>query len=364
MGQELQIPENFKTSKPSQGFAYLDPTAENLSEGIGQSYGVIGYKGKVWSLRYRGEKHNFVRPDDGTPVAHLDVVILGQARHKSKSYYKKYDQGGGSEGERPICASADGITPDLDVQVKQSDNCATCPRNVRKMNAETGRMSRECTDFKRLAVLILPPQSAAILGQALMEPVFLRVPPASLNSLAVLGETMANQGWHFSSYITRITFNPETSWPEMVFRPLQGLTDKEAPIIQELRNNDLVERITGGGTPQGPKALTPPGNVETGLTSTLATAAPQRSQQTQPSTSATTASAQPATRTTMAETTAPAQSTSPTPVDTGFGGVTLDVVAEKVQPVQPATQTFSDTGEPEASDADLDARIAGLIKTG
>ncbi len=356
MGQELQIPENFKISKPAQGFAYLDPTSENLSEGIGQSYGVIGYKGKVWSLRYRGDKHNFVRQDDGTPAAHLDVVILGQARHKSKSYYGKYDPSN-SDGERPICASADGIVPDVDVQILQSETCALCPRNVRKMNPETNRMSRECTDFKRLAVLILPPQSAAVLGQALMEPVFLRVPPASLNSLAVLGETMANQGWHFSSYITRITFNPETSWPEMVFRPLQGLTDKEAPIIQELRNDALVERITGGETSQGPKAIAAPGTVETGLTSTPVAAASL------PSTSATKASVPPATRTTTDGTTATPQSASPTPVDTGFGGVTLDLVAQKAQPPQPATQTFSDTGEPEASDADLDARIAGLIKT-
>jgi hypothetical protein len=193
-----------------------------------------------------------------------------------------------------------------------------------------------------------------------MEPVFLRVPPASLNSLAVLGETMANQGWHFSSYITRITFNPETSWPEMVFRPLQGLTDKEAPIIQELRSNDLVERITGGETPQGPKSIAAPGTVETGLTSTPAVAGA-------PSASTSSLAARPATNSTAAASTTLQTSTTPTPVDTGFGGATLELTANKVQPVQPvqpATQTFSDTGEPEASDADLDARIAGLIKTG
>ena len=268
MGQELQVPDSFKGKAPSQGFAFLDPTSESLAEGIGQSYGVIGYKGKVWSLRYRGEKHVMVRPDDGTPSAYVDVIILGQARHKSKSYYKKYDPAGGSEGERPICASADGIVPDLDVTAKQCDTCALCPRNVRKPDPTTGQMVRECSDFKRLAVLTLPNVSKALLGEPLMEPVFLRVPAGSLSSLAVLGETMANQGWHFSSFITRITFNPEKSWPEMVFRPLQGLTDNEAPIIKDLRVDPLVERITGGQTSAGPRQIAQQQSVETGLTST------------------------------------------------------------------------------------------------
>ena len=36
-------------------FAGLNPESESLADGIGQSYGIIGYKGKVWTLRYRGE---------------------------------------------------------------------------------------------------------------------------------------------------------------------------------------------------------------------------------------------------------------------------------------------------------------------
>ncbi len=370
MGQELQVPESFKGKAPAQGFAFLDPTSESLAEGIGQSYGVIGYKGKVWSLRYRGEKHVMVRPDDGTPSAYVDVIILGQARHKSKSYYKKYDPAGGSEGERPICASADGVVPDLDVTAKQCDTCALCPRNVRKPDPTTGQMVRECSDFKRLAVLTLPNVSKALLGEPLMEPVFLRVPAGSLSSLAVLGETMANQGWHFSSFITRITFNPEKSWPEMVFRPLQGLTDNEAPIIKDLRMDPLVERITGGQTSAGPRQIAQQQSVETGLTST-GVAQPSRTGTQTPTTQPQTASTNVASvqaATTAAEITQPSGSRTVStgqsdPVDAGFGGVTLDLTAERVQQPQPTTQTFSDTGEPEASDTDLDARIAGLLKT-
>jgi hypothetical protein len=246
MGQELTIPAGFKG--PAQAFAAagLNAQTDNLTSGIGQSYGVINYKGKVWSLRYRGERKTFIRADDGTPANYLDVIILGQAPSKSKSFYAKYDPNSGDSGERPICSSIDGVLPDDDVTTEQSPTCALCPRNVWKTDATTGRRGRECQDYKRLAVLVLPTQTKLILGSALMEPVFLRVPAASLNSLAILGETMSKQGYHYASYITRITFDPQKSWPEMQFRPVQELTNAEAPVILELMGNMLVERITVG----------------------------------------------------------------------------------------------------------------------
>jgi hypothetical protein len=313
----------------------------------------------VWSLRHRGERHNFIRPDDGTPSSYIDVVILGQAKQKSKSFYKKYDPNT-SDGDRPICSSIDGVTPDQDVTTKQSETCALCPRNVWKTDPATGRKGRECTDYKRLAVLVLPTQTKPLLGQPLMEPLFLRVPPASLNSLAIMGETMANQGFHFSTYITRISFDPNEAHPKMIFTPLQGLTDKEAPIILELRGDPTVGRITGGdlvigGSVQEMEVM-PPASPATGLAGNTPSTTAEATQpaQTPPAVSPPAASAPLATP--ADTTTSPA---SPATVDTGFGGATS---ASPLTP-KPALQTVADTGPPEESDADLDARIAGLIQT-
>jgi hypothetical protein len=101
MGQEVQTSTPLKFSVLRRHFAHLNPQEENLSDGIGSSYGVLNYKGKVWSLRHRGEKKTFVRPDDGQPTGYIDVVILHQAKVKSKSYFKAYDPGGTSEGRAP-----------------------------------------------------------------------------------------------------------------------------------------------------------------------------------------------------------------------------------------------------------------------
>lgn len=361
MGQELVVPDWAKNGQ-AKGFAVLNPQDDSLSEGIGQSYPVIGYKGKVWSFRWRGERKNFIRADDGSPMTYLDVIVLGQAKQKSKSFYKAYDQN--SEGDRPICSSIDGVTPDPDVTEKQADACALCPHNVVKTNPQTGRKGRECTDYKRLAVLVLPGLTKALFGDAVMEPAFLRVPPASLNSLAIMGDTMTAQGFHYSSYITRISFDPNEAHPKMVFRPLQGLSDQEAPVILQIRQDAQVDRIIGGGYTT--RAISN-GNA-TGLVTTGIVDAVKPTPQTQvlegtilpPSgagtkeagsqevpprgNSANNASAPPATTSGLLEAAPSTGIMSPTTA-TDSGGAML----------------ASDVGAAEATDAELDAQIAALI---
>lgn len=353
MANDMVNLEAFKDG-PSKAFAALDPTEDNLADGIGSSYGVIGYKGKVWSLRYRGEKHTFVRPDDGTPASYIDVVVLQQAKMKSKSYYEAYDPSGTSEGARPICASLDGVLPDSDVQLKQSESCALCPRNEWKIQPN-GKKGRECQDYKRLAVLLMPIQTKALLGEPLMEPVFLRVPPASLTNLALVGEQMAGQGYHYSTYIMRITFDPVEAHPKMIFRALQKLTDAEAPVVIPLREDpqsmriigaDQIKRLALAAPVKQQEALAAPGTNPTGLaTSVIPTMAP--SPQTSGSTSTTVAP--PAISNMGAEDQKPSTG--------AFGGVIDVPTATNDGPLQ----TVADTGEPDEADADLDAKIAKLM---
>ncbi len=172
----------FKSVRPAQGFQSLDPNSGNLADGIGNSYGIIRYKGKVWSLQYKGETHVFTRADDGSPSNYIDVVILRDPGHKARSYYTSYEEGAAG---RPICASMDNKYPDHDVEKKQAECCsaAVCPRAVWKTGSD-GRRKSECTEYKRLAVLPMPEQTTRMLGAPLIEPVFLRIPPDSLLGLA------------------------------------------------------------------------------------------------------------------------------------------------------------------------------------
>ena len=385
MGQELMNMTAFQGG-PSAAFkAELDPNSESLSDGIGGSYGIIGYKGKVWSLRFRGEKHTFVK-DDGYPLEYLDVIILQQAQVKSKSYFPNWEEGSDAP---PLCTSIDGVVPDVGVPQKQADACAMCPRNVWK-NSPDGKKIRECQDYNRIAVLLMPAQTKKLLGEALLEPVFLRIPGASLQGLALMGDETARQGYHFSSYITRVDFDPAQSYPKMRFKAIQPLTDAEAPIILPLRKDPAALRIIGLGeqrpalaapspstpAPAPQPAPPPPQRVETGLTAAPAPVAMPVTPTPSP-----TPSVAPVTAPATQEVLPPQQpqqtgherpSSPPTPaaapvtlVDTGLTGLTQTTQAapppQAAQPTTPAQTVVADTGTATDADAALDARIAALM---
>lgn len=388
----------FENQLPDAAFSALNPQDESLADGIGQSYGVIGYKGKVWTLRVRGETHTFTRPDDGSPSAFLDVIVLRSASYRSKSWYEGGYQEGMS-GQRPTCASLDGVAPDHDVLKKQSEACAICPKNEFKTNAN-GRKGKDCSDYKRLAVLILPSQSARLFaGQALMEPVFLRVPAASLNDLATLGEAMSKKGFHYATYITRIGFDVEKPHPQMTFRALQKLTAQEAPLVMEMRADPQALRITGENEVGKSRPTQAALGTHQSTAPTTTTVASQTSsvntavQQPKPETvNANDELAQLRARLAAAEAAA-AAATKPAPapvqavaaqhaseaVDTGFGtasNVTVIPPTDKTavatgfdtaglgasQPVVNVQSNVADTGPADESDADLDARVAGLLQ--
>lgn len=351
MSTDLMNISSFKGIAPADAFKALDPHAESLADGIGSSYGIIGYKGKVWSLRLRGETYTFVRPDDGSPAAFLDVIILRQLPNKSKSYYPANTYSDGAIGQRPVCAALDGVAPDADIATPQSAACATCPKNVFKINTD-GRKTRECSDYKRLAVLVLPSLTKALLGAPLMEPVFLRVPAASLNDLALLGEGMSAQGFHYSTYVTRIGFNPEKPHPQMTFRALQALTDREGPVVLPLRDDTTSKRITGENEIGHPRTAAPQQVQQQVVAPATAAPVTPNPAHTAPS------SGQVDTGLGVAGSASDQTKAADTGlVDTGLlnGGGTPTVTA-------PASNTAADVGSTEDADDDLDSRVQALLQ--
>lgn len=405
----------FENQLPDAAFAALNPQDESLADGIGQSYGVIGYKGKVWTLRYRGETYTFTRPDDGSPAAFLDVIVLRSASYRSKSWYEDGFQDGQSTGKRPTCASIDGVTPDSDVLKAQAGACALCPKNEFKQNAN-GRKGKDCSDYKRLAVLLLPAQSARLFGGApLLEPVFLRVPAASLNDLATLGEAMSRKGFHYATYITRIGFDVEKPHPQMTFRALQKLTEG-ASLVMQLREDPQAYRITGeneiGKAKPAPAQVSAPGAAQPQVQTVASHAQQSSAPVAVPATTVRTADvsqdevakleaqlaaakAAAQSKVSAAEAAHMGAATQHTmavqhenaAVDTGFAsGMTIIPPAEKqstgfdmvglgasqpmvevaqntspLVPTPTTTAADTDVGPAEESDADLDARIAALL---
>lgn len=216
-------------------------TDNNLADGITASYGIIGYRGKVWSFRYRGNTENLMRPDGDGPRNSVDFVILAAASHLSKTFYGRGRYVPDSH-DRPLCQSVNGIKPDAGAQEPQSTLCATCPNNAwgsatdEKGNATRGKA---CKDNKRLAVV--PAQDIA--NERWGGPMLLRVPPASLQNLAELGNKMKAAGIPLPAAVIQISFDPEEATPKLQFKGVRMLDEAEAKQVVALIKDEQVARI-------------------------------------------------------------------------------------------------------------------------
>jgi hypothetical protein len=253
--------------KVATAFKHLDPN-QGLADGIAAGFSTIRYRGKMWSLNHAGKNYPFKRLDDGSPLTYIDIIILGISAGLSKTYFGP-DEWTEESSNAPICASLKGDVPDPGVPEPQSRSCGICSHNefITKPNGSKGK---ECQDHKRMAVLLLPTMTKKMLGSALLEPVFLKIPPGSLKSLKKFSDELQHQGIPFAAVVTRVSFSSDRIF-EMSFEVVQALTDAEAPLVFEKMDTPLTKAIMGSMPQLAAPAPPPPvARVDTGLISAFA----------------------------------------------------------------------------------------------
>lgn len=244
---------------PPSGKLASIPLENDLAAGVEASYGIMKYKGKVWTTHYKGEERALMRPDGDGPRNSIDVVIIKAPKVKSKIYYA----GGFVEGSSaaPDCWSTNGVSPDASATHKQSTVCLKCPKNewgsAPKRQDGTPSKGKACTDTKRVA--IVPANASAVDTDMLMNamlggPMLLRIPATSLDPMATYGTRMANQGYQYYAVITRISFDPAEAYPKFKFEPVRPLSDAELDVVLELQKSGQVDRIVAEGTPDNEPA--------------------------------------------------------------------------------------------------------------
>jgi hypothetical protein len=228
----------FGNSQISKVFSN-DPVQNDLSSGIASSYAIVGYKGKVWSVKHRGTETKLLRADGDGAQSSITCVIVATNRNLSKIYYAQgYTEGSSSA---PDCFSNNGVTPEASAAHRQSPTCATCQRNVwgSKVSGVTGKPGKECQDNKRLAVVPLDD----IQNEKYGGPMLLRVPAASLQELSAFGSLMTDAGYPHYAYATRISFDPGVAYPRFKFNAVRVLTDDEANMVKSMINAKSTARI-------------------------------------------------------------------------------------------------------------------------
>lgn len=234
------IPDKF--GAVSTKFAGMK-TDNDLAAGVQAGFGLIGYKGKVWSIRYRGDEQQLLRDDGDGPRNSIEVVILKGATYISKIWYEKgYVEGSTAA---PDCFSPNGVVPDPQSTKRQSNACANCPQNVWGSKiTEAGKKGKSCSDSKRLAVVPV----GDIANETFGGPMLLRVPAASLQDLATFGNKMQNLGYPYFAIATRIAFDANEAYPKFIFSAIRPLTDEEADQVLALQPTQEVARVLAEGT--------------------------------------------------------------------------------------------------------------------
>ncbi len=239
MSNAIIVPDSFKAPVAS-AFQGLQ-AGDDLSGGITGGYGLVKYRGKVWSIQYQGNVMNLMRDDGDGPRGSIDVVIVKANPQMSKTFYiNGWDE---NNNNPPDCASANGIVPDQGVPHRQSDICATCPKNAWG-SAPNGGKGKACGDHRRLAVVPLPD----LRNESLGGPLLLRCPAASLQDMAAFDARYKSMGYPYFTMGVKIGFDPQESYPKFTFAAIRPLTEDEAKVVIELRNSPDTARVVNEGS--------------------------------------------------------------------------------------------------------------------
>lgn len=199
----------------------------------------ISIKGKTWTISRSGEKTMVTKPDNPEePAGSLEVVILGispPGNLTAKTFFKDgYVEGSDA---KPDCTSLDGISPDAGVPDKQCDKCAICPQAAKGSRPTKEKPDgKACSDSKRVAV--------APAGQ-LNDPMFLRVPAASLKALRTYRELLKTRKVAPQEVVTRMGFVHTEAYPSLTFKPVGFLTPEMLDAVYDSTQSDMVADILG-----------------------------------------------------------------------------------------------------------------------
>ncbi len=201
------------------------------------AFPALSIKGKTFTVVKDGVRKIITKPDDPDEVAqHIGVVFLRANMHAKTFYLKKFTEDG-SDGQRPDCYSYDGVAPSPNAANPQAKKCQGCPRNVwgSRIGDDGESKGRECSDNARVA--ISAPDK--------LEPMLLRVPPASLKGMREMLKAVASRKIPYNAVVVKLGFDREAATPKLTFKPVGLLPDGVYEDVRELYDGELVRAIVG-----------------------------------------------------------------------------------------------------------------------
>lgn len=225
--------------------AYLQGADNNVNAGLlavaGAGGNRIGLKGNRFRLIVNGREEAVL--DQLT----LDVHVIGVFPHISRVFYANGYDPSSEAKEPPTCYSADGIAPAEDVHQKQCATCDLCPQNVKGSKlTDTGQKTKACSYMQRLVVMLpgdpdgrffrLDVKAQGLFGEG--------IPAQNKYNLIEYGKAIANRSVDVSVLVTRISFDPNSSTPKLLFQPVRYVTNEEFEDVRAaLARPDLSDMV-------------------------------------------------------------------------------------------------------------------------
>ncbi len=179
----------------------------------------------------------------------LRVIIVHANPGVTKAYYDtpwNPDQ----DAEAPACSSDDGIAPRSDSPRPQCGTCAVCPQNQfgSKVNAQTGKESKACTDKKCIAI-VTP-------GNEVGEMLRLQIPTMAMKDFGAFLRGLPNVPYY--AVVTEITFDTTVSYPKIKFRPVDYISEQAFPVVLARHTSDEAKMFAGVAGATAMRALQAP----------------------------------------------------------------------------------------------------------
>lgn len=212
--------------------------ASVIPEFASGGFAVLSPKGSKWRIKHKGEEA-MITDADGDPKSTIDLVIIDAPAHISKTYYVNgYVEG---STDAPDCQSIDGIVPDPASTSPQSASCAACPHaQFGSRITPAGKKGKACSDALRLAVVPAGDITNGNFGGAML----LRVSATAIAGFVQYNDLLKSNGKSFRAVITRVGFDPDASYPKLVFKRGRDLTeDERTDVVEMYSRTDALSRI-------------------------------------------------------------------------------------------------------------------------
>jgi len=175
----------------------------------------------------------------------INFAVVSINPNVSKAWFeKKYNPG--DEPSAPDCYSNNGLVPLPESDKIQSQQCATCDKNVwgSDANPNNGAKLKWCKDTKHISLMFLNPENLAAESPEIYNQ---RLSAMSMINFSDFAKEVAAAGGALDYIVIKAEFDEKADYPLIKFSVLRNMTQEEWTVVNRVRNEERAVRASNSG---------------------------------------------------------------------------------------------------------------------